>query len=68
MGLAWLQRAGGRPIALVGGGTGMVGDPSGKRDERPMLSVEVIDRNVGGAQGPAGAFPRLRGPGGRAAS
>src|SRR5512138_3262127 len=46
MGLAWLQRAGGTPIIVVGGGTGMVGDPSGKRTERPVLSVEEIDRNV----------------------
>ena len=46
MGLAWLQRYGGTPIVLVGGGTGMVGDPSGKRAERPMLSVEQIDSNV----------------------
>ncbi|HEY9182648.1 MAG TPA: tyrosine--tRNA ligase, partial [Gammaproteobacteria bacterium] len=38
MGLSWLQRCGGTPIILVGGGTGMVGDPSGKRNERPMLS------------------------------
>ena len=37
MALAWLQRLGGRPLVLVGGGTGMVGDPSGKRSERPML-------------------------------
>ena len=37
MALAWLQRSGGTPIALVGGGTGMVGDPSGKRQERPVL-------------------------------
>ncbi|HET9552187.1 MAG TPA: tyrosine--tRNA ligase [Anaeromyxobacteraceae bacterium] len=50
MGLAWLQRAGGTPIILVGGGTGMVGDPSGKRTERPVLSVEQIDRNVAGIQ------------------
>jgi tyrosyl-tRNA synthetase len=52
MGLAWLQRTGGTPIALVGGGTGMVGDPSGKRAERPLLSVEQIDANLGavGAQ------------------
>src|SRR5574340_49227 len=35
MGLAWLQRCGGTPIVVVGGGTGMVGDPSGKRSERP---------------------------------
>ncbi len=45
MALAWLQRLGGRPIVVVGGGTGMVGDPSGKRDERPMLSIEAIDAN-----------------------
>ncbi len=46
MGLAWLQRCGGTPIVVVGGGTGMVGDPSGKRGERPVLSVEEIDHNV----------------------
>ncbi len=46
MGLAWLQRFGGTPIILVGGGTGLVGDPSGKRTERPMLEVTQIDHNV----------------------
>ncbi len=46
MGLAWLQRMGGTPIVLVGGGTAMVGDPSGKRTERPILSVEQIDANA----------------------
>ena len=46
MGLAWLQRAGHSPIALVGGGTGMVGDPSGKREERPLLGLDQIDRNA----------------------
>ncbi len=46
MGLAWLQRCGGTPIVLVGGGTGMVGDPSGKRSERPVLSIEQIDHNA----------------------
>ena len=46
MGLAWLQRAGHTPIALVGGGTGMVGDPSGRREERPLLDLDQIDRNV----------------------
>jgi tyrosyl-tRNA synthetase len=46
MGLVWLQRTGGTPIILVGGGTGMVGDPSGKRSERPVLTVEEIDQNV----------------------
>jgi tyrosyl-tRNA synthetase len=46
MGLSWLQRCGGTPIVVVGGGTGMVGDPSGKRGERPVLSVEQIDHNA----------------------
>ena len=48
MGLSWLQRCKGTPIPLVGGGTGMVGDPSGKRSERPMLSVDQIDANANG--------------------
>jgi tyrosyl-tRNA synthetase len=43
--LGWLQREGSTPIALVGGGTGLVGDPSGKRTERPVLSLEEIDAN-----------------------
>jgi len=46
MGLAWLQRTGGTPVIVVGGGTGMVGDPSGKRAERPILTVEEIDHNL----------------------
>jgi tyrosyl-tRNA synthetase len=62
MGLAWLQRAGGRPIALVGGGTGMVGDPSGKRDERPILSVEVIDRNSAALKTQLSHFLDFEGP------
>jgi tyrosyl-tRNA synthetase len=45
MGLAHLQRAGHRPIALVGGGTGMIGDPSGKSAERQLLSPEEIEAN-----------------------
>jgi tyrosyl-tRNA synthetase len=51
MGLAWLQRTGGRPVALVGGGTGMVGDPSGKRNERPMLSLAQVDANAAAIRG-----------------
>ena len=47
MGLAWLQRTGGTPVALVGGGTGLVGDPSGKRSERPMLTQAQVDANAG---------------------
>ena len=46
IGAAWLQQAGHTPIILVGGGTGMVGDPSGKRSERPILPIEEIDRNA----------------------
>jgi tyrosyl-tRNA synthetase len=44
--LAQLQRAGHRPIALMGGGTGLIGDPSGKRSERPLLSKEQIRENL----------------------
>ena len=40
-----LQMAGNRPIALVGGGTGMIGDPSGKSDMRKMLTQEMIEHN-----------------------
>ncbi|HEV7593812.1 MAG TPA: tyrosine--tRNA ligase [Gemmatimonadaceae bacterium] len=45
MGLAHLQRSGHRPIALVGGGTGMIGDPSGKTSERQLASEEEIETN-----------------------
>jgi tyrosyl-tRNA synthetase len=45
-GLIHLQRHGGRPIALVGGGTGMIGDPSGRSSERNLLSRERLDANV----------------------
>jgi tyrosyl-tRNA synthetase len=48
MALAHLQEAGHRPIAVVGGGTGMIGDPSGRSSERPLLSVEDIERNLVG--------------------
>ena len=41
-----LQQAGNRPIALLGGGTGMVGDPSGRSDLRKVLTVEDIDHNI----------------------
>jgi len=62
IGLAWLQRMGGRPIALVGGGTAMVGDPSGKRDERPILSLEVIDRNAAALKAQLARFLDFEGP------
>mgnify|MGYP002853439622 CR=1 FL=1 len=41
-----LQAAGNKPIALVGGGTGLIGDPSGRTDMRQMLTPEMIDHNV----------------------
>lgn len=44
--MAHMQRAGHRPIALVGGGTAMIGDPSGRTDMRQMLSKEEIDYNI----------------------
>ena len=44
--LVHLQKAGHKPIALVGGATGMVGDPSGKSEERNLLSEEVLNHNV----------------------
>ncbi len=43
--LHWLQRTGGKPITLMGGGTTRVGDPSGKDESRKMLTVETIESN-----------------------
>lgn len=48
MALAWLQKCGHRPIGLVGGGTTMVGDPSGKTEVRKMLSRDDIRHNMEG--------------------
>src|SRR5512145_1553672 len=48
MALARLQRFGHTPIAIVGGGTGMIGDPSGKSQERTLLSREDVARNLEG--------------------
>src|SRR5436190_20022139 len=44
------QKAGHRPIALVGGATGMIGDPSGKCEERNLLSLEQLQKNVAGME------------------
>ncbi len=48
--LVHLQKAGHKPIALVGGATGMVGDPSGKSEERNLLSEDVLAKNVAGVK------------------
>jgi tyrosyl-tRNA synthetase len=44
--LAHLQRAGGKPIVLLGGGTGLIGDPSGKRAERPLQDMDTVEENT----------------------
>ncbi len=62
MGLVHLQRAGHRPIALVGGGTGMIGDPSGKSAERTLQSLETIAENAEGLRGQLSRFLDFDGP------
>ena len=56
MSLAHMQRQGHRPIGLVGGGTGMVGDPSGKTEMRKMLSLEQIEANARGIKAQLARF------------
>jgi tyrosyl-tRNA synthetase len=46
--LYWMQQTGHRPVALMGGGTGMVGDPSFKEEARKLLTVETIQSNIDG--------------------
>ncbi len=46
--LRWFQKAGGKPITLMGGGTTKVGDPSFRSEERPLLTPEAIDDNIAG--------------------
>src|SRR6266853_5909274 len=48
MGLAHAQRHGHRPLVLVGGGTGLIGDPSGKATERSLLTREKTEENAAG--------------------
>lgn len=48
MGLAWFQRFGHTPVAIVGGATGMIGDPSGKSTERQLLDEKTINENLKG--------------------
>jgi len=56
MAMAWLQRTGHRPIALAGGGTGRIGDPSGRDTERTMLDEDVLAANLAGIRRQLGAF------------
>ena len=56
MALAWLQRVGHRPVGLVGGGTTMVGDPSGKTEARQMLTPEAIRNNMEGLKQQLGRY------------
>lgn len=56
------QRAGHRPIALVGGATGMIGDPSGKSEERNLLSTDQLEKNVAGVAKQMAHFLNFEGP------
>jgi tyrosyl-tRNA synthetase len=56
IGLMRFQRAGHRPVALVGGATGMIGDPSFKTDERKLLDKDQLERNVAGIRAVLGRF------------
>ncbi len=56
MSLAHMQRNGHRPIALVGGGTGLVGDPSGKTEMRQMLTEKIVEENAQGIKSQLSKF------------
>ena len=57
--LYWLQQTGHRPIALMGGGTTRVGDPSGKDESRRLLSDQAIDENLKGIRAIFSRFLRF---------
>ena len=59
MALSHMQRNGHRPIALVGGGTGLVGDPSGKTVMRQMLTKETVECNIQGLKSQLSRFIRF---------
>jgi tyrosyl-tRNA synthetase len=65
MAMAHLQKAGHKPIAIIGGGTAMVGDPSGKTEMRKMLSPDDIERNGKGILGQLQRYLTLDGEAGR---
>jgi tyrosyl-tRNA synthetase len=64
--LYWLQQTGHRPIALMGGGTTRVGDPSGKDETRRVLTDEVITENLKGIRAIFAKFLKFEGAGGNA--
>jgi tyrosyl-tRNA synthetase len=63
-GLIHLQRAGGTPIIVVGGGTAMIGDPSGRSAERLLLSRPTVEENIVGIQNQLTRFLEFEGPNG----
>jgi len=64
--LHWLQETGHRPIALMGGGTTRVGDPSGKDESRRILTDEIINENLKGIRAIFSRFLKFEGAGGNA--
>src|SRR5690242_8067887 len=60
--LVHLQRHGHRPVALVGGGTGMIGDPSGKTSERQLLTSDQVAENARGIHAQLERFLDFSGP------
>ncbi|MDQ6888374.1 MAG: tyrosine--tRNA ligase [Gemmatimonadota bacterium] len=62
MGLVHLQRAGHRPVIVVGGGTGMIGDPGGKSAERPLASIEMVEANSAAIRSQLERFISFDGP------
>jgi tyrosyl-tRNA synthetase len=64
--LYWLQQTGNRPIALMGGGTTRVGDPSGKDESRRILTDEMINENLNGIRAIFSKFLKFEGAGGNA--
>ena len=64
--LYWMQQTGHRPIALIGGGTTRVGDPSGKDESRRILTDEMIEQNLKGIRAIFSKFLKFEGAGGNA--
>src|SRR5665213_1138653 len=64
--LYWMQQTGHRPIALMGGGTTRVGDPSGKDESRRILTNEMIEQNLTGIRAVFSKFLKFEGAGGNA--